>query len=81
MLSGSACRGQFGVVVQAVEKATGDRVAIKVMGKKTFGKRDTCMHTADREVKALRIAHGHPPLLQLFDVLETATEAALILEL
>ena len=65
------------MVVQCVEKRTGERVAIKVI-KKKGRERDG---TVSWEVEALQLAQGHRRLLQLLDVFETSTDLALVLEL
>ncbi|XP_062502088.1 death-associated protein kinase 2-like isoform X2 [Corticium candelabrum] len=70
-------RGQFGVVIQCIDKSTRQRVAIKIISKENACKeRDSTI----RELEALQRARGHSRLVQLIDVFHTSTETAFVLE-
>ncbi len=75
-------RGQYAVVKQCREKATGKEFAAKFVRKRRKGK--DCRPEVWHEVEVLNATnypHQHPQIITLYDVFETRSEIILILEL
>ena len=71
--------GSQGKVKLGEHKATGTKVAIKIMKKSKIAKDPELQKKIQREMSLMRI-FDHPHLLKLFDVLETETHLYLVLE-
>lgn len=71
-------RGGFSVVVEAIEKKTGDKCAIKCI-KKTMVEGDD-IKLLRREIKIMKRV-SHPNILKLYEVFEDEDEFFLVMEL
>lgn len=71
-------RGGFSVVVEALEKKTGDKCAIKCI-KKTMVEGDD-IKLLRREIKIMKKV-SHPNILKLYEVFEDEDEFFLVMEL
>lgn len=84
ILSKQLGRGACGVVKLAFEKETCQKVAIKIIEKKTFSMGGTMMKNMDKavmeEVKILK-SLNHPCIIKIEDVYETNEKLFIVLEL
>lgn len=69
-------KGAFSTVRAAVNKKTGEKVAVKIVQKK-FIKKDLI----DREIDVMRSIDPHPSLLKLYETFDTERNLYLVLEL
>jgi hypothetical protein len=71
--------GNFAVVRECVRKSDGVKLALKIIDKsKTVGAKESKM--IENEVKSMR-SINHPHCVRLYDVVDTATEIYLVMEL
>ena len=61
--------GKFGLVRLGIHKATGRKVAIKIMSKKDMNNQD--LELVKTEIEILKICQ-HPYIIRLYDIFENA---------
>ena len=78
-----AYRGRFSVVLECRHNATGNPYAVKLIKKLETAREatGTSDEVIEREVEALRLARGHPKLVQLVNAFNTLSEAELVFEM
>lgn len=70
--------GSFGTVKLAYHLATHDRVALKIINRKTLAKSDMQGHV-EREISYLRLLR-HPHIIKLYDVIKSKDEIIMVIE-
>lgn len=70
--------GSFGKVKLAYHTTTGQRVALKIINRKTLAKSDM-QGRVEREISYLRLLN-HPHIIKLFDVIKTNDDIIMVIE-
>ncbi|VEU24205.1 DEKNAAC105384 [Brettanomyces naardenensis] len=70
--------GSFGKVKLAYHTTTGQRVALKIINRKTLAKSDM-QGRIEREISYLRLLN-HPHIIKLYDVIESKDEIIMVIE-
>ena len=70
-------QGKYGVVQEAKNRTTGERVAVKVINKTDVPDEELEMQRA--EINVLKISQ-HPNVIRLIDIFETVNKLALVFE-
>lgn len=70
--------GSFGKVKLAYHTTTGQRVALKIINRRTLAKSDM-QGRVEREISYLRLLN-HPHIIKLFDVIKTSDDIIMVIE-